>query len=55
MKSLSGREFARIIERRGWTLLRVSGSSIPIHGNKPLKTGLLRHLAKLAELPEQDL
>jgi predicted RNA binding protein YcfA (HicA-like mRNA interferase family) len=62
MKSLSGRDFARVIERHGWTLLRVSGShhiygksgsvlrlSIPIHGNKPLKTGLLRHLAKLAE------
>ena len=23
--------------------------SIPIHGNRPLKTGLLRHLAKLVE------
>jgi predicted RNA binding protein YcfA (HicA-like mRNA interferase family) len=67
MKSVSGREFARIIERRGWTLLRISGShhiygnsgsivrlSIPIHGNKPLKTGLLRHLAKLAELTDED-
>ncbi len=68
MKSVSGRDFARIIERRGWTLLRVSGShhiygkggsvvrlSIPIHGNKPLKTGLLQHLAKLAELSGDDL
>ncbi|MCC8939528.1 type II toxin-antitoxin system HicA family toxin [Bradyrhizobium ivorense] len=68
MKSCSGREFARIIERHGWTLLRVSGShhiygkpgsivrlSVPIHGNKPLKTGLLRHLAKLAEIPDEDL
>jgi predicted RNA binding protein YcfA (HicA-like mRNA interferase family) len=26
MKSVSGREFARIIERRGWILLRISGS-----------------------------
>jgi predicted RNA binding protein YcfA (HicA-like mRNA interferase family) len=68
MKSVSGREFARIIERRGWILLRVSGShhiygksdsvvrlSVPIHGNKPLKTGLLRHLAKLAEITDEDL
>ncbi len=67
MKSTSGRDFIRIIERRGWTLLRINGShhiygktgsivrlSIPIHGNKPLKTGLLRHLAKLAELSDQD-
>ena len=26
MKALSGREFARLIERHGWTLLRVHGS-----------------------------
>jgi predicted RNA binding protein YcfA (HicA-like mRNA interferase family) len=68
MKSLSGREFARIIERRGWALLRINGShhiygksgsvvrlSVPIHGNKPLKTGLLRHLTKLADLSDEDL
>jgi predicted RNA binding protein YcfA (HicA-like mRNA interferase family) len=68
MKSLSGRDFARMIERRGWTLLRVNGShhidgrqgsivrlSVPIHGNKPLKTGLLRHLAKLADISDEDL
>ena len=68
MRSLSGRALARLVERRGWTLLRVNGShhiygrpgsvvrlSIPIHGNRPLKTGLLRHLAKLAELSDADL
>jgi predicted RNA binding protein YcfA (HicA-like mRNA interferase family) len=68
MKALSGREFARLVERNGWKLLRINGShhiygrlgsvvrlSIPIHGNRPLKTGLLRHLAKLAGLPESDL
>jgi predicted RNA binding protein YcfA (HicA-like mRNA interferase family) len=67
MKSLSGREFARLVEQHGWTLLRVSGShhiygkpgtvvrlSIPIHANRPLKTGLLRHLLKLANIPESD-
>jgi predicted RNA binding protein YcfA (HicA-like mRNA interferase family) len=26
MKALSGRELARIVERRGWRLLRVNGS-----------------------------
>ncbi|PJG55806.1 hypothetical protein CVM73_06535 [Bradyrhizobium forestalis] len=68
MKSISGREFARIVERRGWSLLRVSGShhihgkpgsivrlSVPIHGNKPLKAGLLRHPIKMAELSDEDL
>jgi hypothetical protein len=31
------------------------GFSIPIHGNKPLKTAFLRHLAKLAEISDDDL
>jgi predicted RNA binding protein YcfA (HicA-like mRNA interferase family) len=68
MKVLSGREFARLIERRGWQLLRINGShhiygkpgsavrlSVPIHGNKPLKIGLLRHLAKLAGISDDEL
>ena len=67
MKSVSGREFARVIERRGWTLLRINGShhiygksgstvrlSVPIHGNASLKIGLLRQLMKLAELSDED-
>jgi hypothetical protein len=29
--------------------------SVPIHGNKPLKTGLLRHLAKLVEIPDEEI
>ncbi|WP_287054963.1 type II toxin-antitoxin system HicA family toxin [Mesorhizobium sp.] len=29
--------------------------SIPIHGNRPLKTGLLRHLLALAEMSEGDI
>jgi predicted RNA binding protein YcfA (HicA-like mRNA interferase family) len=29
--------------------------SIPIHGNKALKTGLQRHLLKLAEIDEGEL
>ncbi len=68
MKSVSGRELARLLERRGWQLLRVNGShhiygkpgsvvrlSIPIHGNKALKAGLLRHLLKMAEIEEGEL
>jgi predicted RNA binding protein YcfA (HicA-like mRNA interferase family) len=67
MKSVSGRDFARIIERRGWALLRISGShhiygkagstvrlSIPIHGSRALKLGLLRHLMKLADVSDED-
>jgi predicted RNA binding protein YcfA (HicA-like mRNA interferase family) len=68
VKAISGREFARLVERRGWRLLRISGShhvygkqgsvlrlSIPIHGNRPLKVGLLRHLAKLADISDSEL
>jgi predicted RNA binding protein YcfA (HicA-like mRNA interferase family) len=68
MKAVSGREFARIVERSGWKLLRVNGShhiygrpgsvvrlSIPIHSSQTLKSGLLRHLMKLAGLSEGDL
>ena len=64
---MSGKELARTVERQGWTLLRIQGShhiygkegsivrlSIPIHGNQPIKTGLLRHLMKLADLTEAD-
>lgn len=68
MKSKSGKEFARILERHGWELLRVQGShhvygksgseiriSIPIHRNQNLKIGLLRHFMKVAGLSESDL
>jgi predicted RNA binding protein YcfA (HicA-like mRNA interferase family) len=62
MKALSGREFTRLVERRGSQLLRVAGShhiygrlSIPIHGNRSLKLRLLRHLAKLAEIPDAEI
>lgn len=68
MKQLSGKEFAKIVERHGWNPLRVHGShhiygkpgntvrlSIPVHGNQPLKRGLLAHLTKLAGLEEGDL
>jgi predicted RNA binding protein YcfA (HicA-like mRNA interferase family) len=29
--------------------------SVPIHGNKPLKIGLLRHFMKVAGIDESDL
>jgi predicted RNA binding protein YcfA (HicA-like mRNA interferase family) len=68
MKAVSGKEFAKILERHEWALLRVQGShhiygktgsevrlSVPIHGNQTLKTGLLRHLMKMADISESDL
>jgi predicted RNA binding protein YcfA (HicA-like mRNA interferase family) len=68
MKSVSGKELVKLLEANGWTLLRITGShhilgkpgnktrlSVPVHGNKPLKIGLLRHLLKMARLSEEDL
>lgn len=65
MNSMSGKELAKLLERNDWILLRVQGShhvygkpgiasriSVPIHGNKDLKVGLLRHLLKTAGLLE---
>lgn len=68
MKRISGKEFAPVLERKGWELRRISGShhvyikpgrieriSLPVHGNKPLKIGLLKHLMKIAEIQESEL
>jgi predicted RNA binding protein YcfA (HicA-like mRNA interferase family) len=68
VKAVSGKQFARLLEQRGWSLARVNGShhvfvkpgvperiSVPIHGNKPLKVGLQRHFMKLAGISEDEL
>lgn len=54
--------------QKGWTQLRVNGShhilvkedevrvvSIPVHGNKSLKTGTQKAIMKSAGLTEKDL
>ena len=68
MKAISGRDFARLLQRKGWQLKRINGShhifmlpgrieriSLPIHGNQSLKTGLLRSLMKIAGIEEHEL
>ena len=68
MKSISGKKFAKLLEKKGWVLLRINGShhiyekkdvpiklSIPIHGNKTLKIGLLRYFMKVANISETEL
>lgn len=68
MKGVSAKSFAKTLEKHGWLLPRIAGShhiygktgsinriSLPIHGNKALKSGLLRHLMKVAELREEDV
>lgn len=68
MKSISGKDFAKLLKKKGWILLRVNGShfiygkqgyieriSVPVHKNKLLKTGLLKHLLKITNISEDEL
>jgi predicted RNA binding protein YcfA (HicA-like mRNA interferase family) len=68
MRSISGKDLARVLQQHGRSLLRVRGShhifgradravrlSVPIHGAELLKLGLLMHLLKLAGLTEDDI
>ena len=68
MKAVTGKRFCRVLEARGWELMRTRGShriyaksgsnvriSVPVHGNASLKRGLQRHLMKLADIDASDL
>ena len=68
MKQISGKDFARLLQQKGWELKRINGShhifaksghieriSVPVHGNQPLKVGLLRHQMKIAGIHESEL
>ena len=68
MKAVSGKQFCKLLESRGWQLKRINGShfiyaktgvpiriSVPVHGNASLKRGLQRHLMKLADIDGSDL
>ena len=68
MKAVSGKQFCKLLESRGWQLKRINGShfiyaktgvpiriSVPVHGSASLKRGLQRHLMKLADVDGSDL
>ncbi len=68
MKAISGKDFVRLLQQKGWQLARINGSHhiftkpgkrerivVPIHGNQSLKIGLLRHQMKIAGIDESDL
>jgi predicted RNA binding protein YcfA (HicA-like mRNA interferase family) len=68
LKAISGKKFAQLLEKKGWVLRRINGShhiyvkegypvriSVPIHGNKSLKIGLLRHFMKVVGINENEL
>jgi predicted RNA binding protein YcfA (HicA-like mRNA interferase family) len=68
MKTISGKEFTKILEKKGWTLKRIQGShfiyshpnkseiiSVPVHKNNDLKKGLQKNLMNIAEIRDDEL
>jgi len=68
MKSITGSELCKLLEKKGWQLKNIKGShhvymksgrreriSVPVHGNKDLKIGLLKAVMKIAEINEDEL
>jgi predicted RNA binding protein YcfA (HicA-like mRNA interferase family) len=68
MKPVSGKRMCRLLEGRGWYLLRISGShhvyrsdtlnrqvSVPVHANKDLRAGTQRRIMRDAEMSDTDL
>ena len=68
MKSIPGKRLCKVLEKKGWHLKTIRGShhvymtsgkkeriSVPVHGNKDLKIGLLRAVMKIADISEKDL
>jgi predicted RNA binding protein YcfA (HicA-like mRNA interferase family) len=67
VKAVSGKQFCRLLESRGWLFKRVSGShhiyvkagipariSVPVHTGV-LKRGLQKHLMKIAQIQDSEL
>ena len=68
MKIISGKRMCRVLEQRGWMLVRINGShfiyrhaatgrltAVPVHGNKDLKPGTQRGIMRDAGLTDDDL
>lgn len=68
MRSVSWKRFCKILEEHGWELRRTRGShfiharpgeptilSVPVHGDRDLKRGMLARFLKLAGLTEADI
>ncbi len=68
MKTISGKHLCKILDSKGWSLARVTGShhiyikaginlriTVPVHGNHDLKIGLLKSIMKQACIKENEL
>jgi predicted RNA binding protein YcfA (HicA-like mRNA interferase family) len=62
MKSISGKKLCKIVEQKGWTLKKITGShhiyeklgenkiiSIPVHKNQDLKIVTVQGLTKIKD------
>ena len=68
MKVISGKRMCQILDGKGWTLARITGShhifikdglnlriTVPVHRNQDLKLGLHRALMRLSGIDEEEL
>jgi predicted RNA binding protein YcfA (HicA-like mRNA interferase family) len=68
MKPISGKRMCRVLESRGWELVRISGShyiyrhatsgrrtSVPVHGNVDLKPKTQHNIMRDAGLTDDEL
>ena len=68
MKPISGKKMCKVLERSGWQLARIKSShhiykklghaaiiTVPVHGNKDLRTGTQDTIMKQAGLTDDDL
>ncbi|MBI1829981.1 MAG: type II toxin-antitoxin system HicA family toxin [Planctomycetes bacterium] len=68
MRPVSGKHLCKVLERKGWTLVRIHSSyhiytspdgtvtvSVPVHGNRTLPTGTQHGIMKQAGLTDADL
>jgi predicted RNA binding protein YcfA (HicA-like mRNA interferase family) len=67
VKTCTGREVCSLLEQNGWLLKRIKGSHhiyakvgeralivVPVHGNRPLKTGLLKAILRVGRLQQEE-
>jgi predicted RNA binding protein YcfA (HicA-like mRNA interferase family) len=68
MKTISGKRMCQILENKGWTPSRITGShhiyikegqnlriTVPVHRNQDLKQGLQRAIMRLVGIENSEL
>jgi predicted RNA binding protein YcfA (HicA-like mRNA interferase family) len=68
VKPISGKRMCKVLERRGWSPVRIKSShhiykkagepaiiTVPVHGNNNLRTGTQATIMKAAGLTDADL